>query len=86
VQRYELWQAADGHSFFPDYNHQAREMAAAEGQAFTWEVTAKGFNQANQLLYEYLGYGVYRPMLQPNAEPYPEDENDDYVAPGEFNG
>jgi hypothetical protein len=47
VQRYELWQAADGHSFFPDYNHQAREMAAAEGQAFTWEVTAKGFDQAN---------------------------------------
>jgi hypothetical protein len=86
VQRYELWQNGEGHSFFPDYNDQARDMAQAEGKTLVWEVTAKGFNSANQLLYEFLDFGIYRPMLQPDGTPYPGDEVDDYVAPGEFNG
>ena len=47
---------------------------------------AKGLNSANQLLYDHLDFGVYRPMLQDDGTPYPQDEDDDYVAPGEFNG
>jgi hypothetical protein len=86
MQRYELWQNEDGHSFFPEHNNQARERAVADGQKFVWEVTAKGHNSAHQLLYDHLDFGTYRPMLQPDGTPYPHDEDDDYVAPGAFNG
>jgi hypothetical protein len=86
VQRYELWQNDEGLSFFPDHNQQARDMAEADGQRFRWECTAKGLNAAHQLLYDYLDFGVYRPMLQDDGTPYPQDEDDDYVAPGAFNG
>jgi hypothetical protein len=86
VHRYELWQNDDGYSFFPEHNHQARDIAQADGQMLTWEVIAKGLNSANQLLYDHLDFGIYRPMLQDDGTPYPQDEDDDYVAPGEFNG
>jgi hypothetical protein len=86
MQRYELWQNEHGHSFFPEHNHEARDLAQRDGQTFIWEVTAKSLNAAHQLLYDYLDFGIYRPMLQPDGTPYPHDEDDDYVAPGEFNG
>jgi hypothetical protein len=44
----------------------------------------KGLNEAHQLLHNYLDF--YLPMLQPDGTPYPQGEDDDYVAPGEFNG
>ncbi len=86
MQRYELWQNEHGHSFFPDYNDQARAMAQADGQTLTWEVHAKGLNEANRLLYDHLDFGTYRPMLQDDGTPYQMDEVDDYVPPGNFNG
>ena len=72
MQRYELWQNGHGHSFLPEHNNQAREMAKADGQTLVWEVTAKGFNAAHQLLYDHLGFGTYRPMFQPTEPATPE--------------
>jgi hypothetical protein len=86
VKRYELWQGQGGHSFFPDENDEARERALADGYTLTWAVTAHGLNPAHRLLYEHLGWGEYRPMLREDGTPYPQDEDDDYVGPGMFNG
>lgn len=86
MKRWELWTNDGGYAFFPDDNHEARDRAKADGLAFSWEVTAKGQNPARQLLYDHLGFGEYRPMLRDDGTPFPQDEDDDYVAPGEFNG
>jgi hypothetical protein len=78
MPRYEFWVDRQGTSFFPEYNEQARARAMAEGGTLEWEVVAPGWNSANQLLYDYLGYGVYLPMLQPDGTTYPQDEVDSH--------
>ncbi len=77
--RWELWEAEDENSFFPDWNEQARKMAQEEGLTFTWAVEARGTNPAMRALYKRLGFGEYQPMLRKDGTPYPDDEDEDYV-------
>jgi hypothetical protein len=92
VRRWELWEkdwtASDeeggGHqSFFPEDNHQARQIAQDAGETLVWETNAKGYNDAMRAMYRYRGWGEYNPIfLQPDGTPMPEDEDDDYPEPG----
>ncbi len=52
-------------------------MAMEDGQVFSWQVVANGPNPAMRALYDYLGWGEYRPMLRNDGTPHPEDEDDD---------
>lgn len=76
MQRWELWQGESGHSFFPVANRQARQMALASGYTLTWHCQAEGTNPAMRKLYEHLGWGEYRPMLDDDGFPYAADEDD----------
>jgi hypothetical protein len=80
VRRWELWVCEDGHSFFPDSNDQERQSARADGGVLSWETTVKSTNDAHRALYEHLGWGEFKPMLRADGTPYPEDEDDDFMA------
>ncbi len=81
VRRWELWVGEGTLSFFPEENEPARRMAQEEGFVLCWEVIAKGHNPAERALHEYRGWGEYKPMLNEDGEPFPEDEDDDHVQP-----
>jgi hypothetical protein len=75
VRRWELWSSEDEQVFFPEDNDQARRMAEEDGMTLEWEVTAKGWNAAAQAMYDYRGWGEYKPMLRSDGTPYPEDDD-----------
>jgi hypothetical protein len=81
--KYELWMAgpSDGYSLIREDNFRAQEFARSEGMSVAWSTPAKGFNQASQLLYDHLGYGIYKPHLDENGNPLPELEDDDFAKP-----
>ncbi|MGQ0521771.1 MAG: hypothetical protein ACT4PX_11560 [Actinomycetota bacterium] len=56
-------------------------MALEDGEIFTWEVVARGTNEAMRAMYRYRGWGEFKPMLRDDGTPYPADEDDDYVPP-----
>ncbi len=77
MKRYELWTSATSRSFFREDNEQVRRLAHEDGETLTWETMARGYNDAQRALHEYLGLGEYQPMLRPDGSVYPEDEDDD---------
>jgi hypothetical protein len=80
--KYELWMAADpsnGYSLIREDNVRSQELARSEGMCVVWSTVAKGPNEANQLLYDHLGYGTYNVFLGEDGEPFPEDEDDSYA-------
>jgi hypothetical protein len=83
IVKYDLWMAepADGHSLIRDDNIRAQEFALAQGMSVVWSTHAKGFNQASQLLYDYLGCGTYNAHLDEDGNPLPELEDDNFEKP-----
>jgi hypothetical protein len=65
--------------FFSEENDQARQMSIEDGAELEWQVVAPSANEASQALYDYRGWGEYKPMLRDDGTPYPEDEDDDYL-------
>lgn len=79
VPSWEFWESPDRleTSFFPTSSEQARRHALDAGMTCTWVTEAEGHNPAMRLLYEHLGWGEYKPMLQDDGTPHPEDEDGD---------
>jgi hypothetical protein len=84
VRRYELWAkdwdsvgGGGSQSFFDENNARERKMAHEGGMELVWEVTAVSPNSAMQAMYDYRGWGTYKPMSGPDGTPYPDDEYED---------
>jgi hypothetical protein len=86
MRKWELWEDEGGSSFFPESNMQARLMAMEDGLVKVWEVEASSTNDAMRAMNERLGWGPYKPMLQDDGTPFPEDEDDEVMREleGEF--
>jgi hypothetical protein len=63
--RYELWMAKpeDRYSLVREDDVRAQDFARASRMTVVWSTMAKSFNEASQLLYDHLGFGIYKPFL-----------------------
>jgi hypothetical protein len=78
MQRWELWQHADGTlTYFRSDKEQQRKKAEEAGGALVWETEVPGFTEAMRAWYGVQGFELYEPMLREDGTPYPEDEADE---------
>lgn len=81
MRKWELWSGTDddgiaSDTFFREDNDRARRLALAEGLTLVWSTFAEGTNDAMRTLRVHMGWEEYKPMLQADGTPYPEDEAD----------
>jgi hypothetical protein len=69
-------ESSNGHSLIREDDFRAQQFARSQGMVTVWSTLARGSNEANQLLYDHLGYGTYNVFLREDETPYPEDEDD----------
>jgi len=84
MRRWEFWQLPDGtaKTLVPENRPEYRDEIAAEGFVYAnWSTVAKGYNDAMRAWHEHLEWGEYKPMLQEDGTPYPEDEDDSVAGP-----
>jgi|SRR5665213_58704 len=79
MRRWELWRAENEDSFFPSSSEKSRVQARVQGAVKVWETEASSGNEAMRALNRYLGFEPYKPMLQDDGTPYPEDEDDELL-------
>jgi hypothetical protein len=58
---WELWQDETGDTYFPVSNASARKLLS-EDAVLLWNCTAKSYNDAMQQMYDYRGWGKYKPI------------------------
>lgn len=73
---FELWSDNTYMPRCPSDGHLERcaHRLIDESAKLVWAYNAKSSNDASQALHEHLGYGPYKPMLQPDGTNYPEDD------------
>ena len=67
--KWELWEPPDpppdepsNDYFFSEHEVQMRSFAQEDGMTCTWTVEADTYEAAMQKLYDFRGWGTYRPI------------------------
>ena len=83
-QVYELWEDDDGEGYTFAPSERITDMINSglldpTKAKMEWTVIAESWVEANIKYHEHMGWEPYKPMLQENGEPYPEDVADTVI-------